>query len=215
MLMNKLNYIFLVLSIFIFGHFSAQTQSFIIAYSCSPTEEFGFAPAGLEVISHGGQFKITERSESGKTQSFLLLGPVLGSVNQFTFFGTEVALTGPLPKSMQVIPSNSEHSPNTTPKELSGVQCSPCGMSNWCAPSLGPAPNGWPGSSMPLEATIEYGNISYRIIATSIERLSDNDFRRSGNYINTFAIDNGRTVVDAQGFVELFQLSPPTDVIRY
>jgi hypothetical protein len=213
--MNKLNALFLVLSIFIFGDFSAQTPSFLITYSCSPTEEFGFAPAGLEVISHGGQFKITEKSESGKTQSFLLLGPILGSVNQFTFFGTEVALTGPLPKAVQGLPSSSERGANTSQKELAGVLCSPCGVNNWCAPSLGPPPNGWPGSSMPLETTIAYGNISYRINVTSIERLSDNDFRRSGNHHNAFAIDNDRTVVDSREFVELFQLSPPSDVIRY
>jgi len=213
--MNTLDTLFLVLSIFIFGAFSAQTPSSLITYSCSPTEEFGFAPAGLEVISHGGQFKITEKSESGKTQSFLLLGPILGSVNQFTFFGTEVALTGPLPKAVQEIPSGSELDTNTSQKELAGVLCSPCGVNNWCAPSLGAAPNGWPGSSMPLEATITYGNISYRIIVTSIERLTDNDFRRNGSHHNAFAIDNERSVVDAQEFVELFQLSPPSDVIRY
>ncbi len=213
--MNKPNALFLVLSIFITGAFSAQTPSFLITYSCSPTEEFGFAPAGLEVISHRGQFKITEKSESGKTQSFLLLGPILGSVNQFTFFGTEVALTGPLPKAVQETPSPAERGANTVPKELAGVLCAPCGVNDWCAPSLGAAPNGWPGSSMPLEATITYGNISYRIIATSIERLTDNDFRRSGNHHNVFAIDNERRVVDAREFVELFQLSPPSDVIRY
>jgi hypothetical protein len=213
--MNKQNALFLVFSICIFGAFSAQTPSFLITYSCSPTEEFGFAPAGLEVISHGGQFKITEKSESGKTQSFLLLGPILGSVNQFTFFGTEVALTGPLPKAVQEITPPSERGANTAPKELAGVQCSPCGVNDWCAPSLGDAPNGWPGSSMPLEATIAYGNISYRIVVTSIERLTDNDFRRKGNYHNVFAIDNERSVVDAREFVELFQLSPPSDVIRY
>ena len=167
------------------------------------------------MISHGGQFKITEKSESGKTQSFLLLGPILGSVNQFTFFGTEVALTGPLPKAVQEIPSPSERDANTDPKELAGVLCEPCGVNNWCAPSLGAAPNGWPGSSMPLEATIAYGNISYRIIVTSIERLTDNDFRRNGNHHKAFAIDNERSVVDAREFVELFQLSPPSDVIRY
>ncbi|MDG2311550.1 MAG: hypothetical protein P8L64_04080, partial [Flavobacteriales bacterium] len=73
--MNTLNTVFLVLSFFIWEAFSAQTPSSHISYSCSPSEEFGFAPADLEVISHGGQFKITEKSESGKTQSFLLLGP--------------------------------------------------------------------------------------------------------------------------------------------
>ena len=213
--MKTLNTLFLLLSIFMFGTFSAQTSSFRITYSCSPTEEFGFAPAGLEVITHGGQFKITEKSESGKTQSFLLLGPLLGSVNQFTFFGTEVALTGPLPKAVQETPSPPKHVANTGPKELAGVKCEPCGLNNWCAPSLGAAPSGWPGSSMPLESTITYGNISYRIIVTSIERLTDNDFRRNGNYHNVFAIDNERTVVDAREFVELFQLSPPSDVIRY
>ena len=213
--MNTLNTVFLVLSIFIWGALSAQTPSSLITYSCSPTEEFGFAPAGLEVISHGGQFKITEKSESGKTQSFLLLGPLLGSVNQFTFFGTEVALTGPLPKVVQETPSPSEGVANTGSKEPAGVLCAPCGENNWCAPSLGAAPNGWPGSSMPLEATITYGNISYRIIAASIERLTDTDFRRTGNHHNVFAIDKERTVVDAREFVELFQLSPPSDVIRY
>lgn len=213
--MNTLHTLFLVLSLSMFGAFSAQTPSALITYSCSPTEEFGFAPAGLEVISHSGQFKITEKSESGKTQSFLLLGPLLGSVNQFTFFGTEVALTGPLPKPAQEIPTPSNRVANTGSKELAGVLCEPCGLNTWCAPSLGDAPNGWPGSSMPLEATITYGNISYRIIVTSIERLTDNDFRRNGNYHNTFAIDNERTVVDAREFVELFQLSPPSDVIRY
>ena len=213
--MNKQNALFLVFSICIFGAFSAQTPSFLITYSCSPTEEFGFAPAGLDVISHGGQFKITEKSESGKTQSFLLLGTILGSVNQFTFFGTEVALTGPLPKEIQEITPPSERGANTDPKELAGVLCAPCGVTDWCAPSLGDAPNGWPGSSMPLEATIAYGNISYRIVVTSIERLTDNDFRRKGNYHKAFAIDSERTVVDAREFVELFQLSPPSDVIRY
>ena len=213
--MNKQNALFLVFSICVFGAFSAQTPSFLITYSCSPTDEFGFAPAGLEVISHGGQFKITEKSESGKTQSFLLLGPILGSVNQFTFFGTEVALTGPLPKAVQEITPPSERGANTDPKKLAGVLCAPCGVNDWCAPSLGDAPNGWPGSSMPLEATIAYGNISYRIVVMSIERLTDNDFRRKGNYHKAFAIDSERTVVDAREFVELFQLSPPSDVIRY
>ena len=213
--MNTLNTVFLVLSLFIWGAFSAQTSSSHIIYSCSPSEEFGFAPADLDVISHGGQFKIIEKSESGKTQSFLLLGPLLGSVNQFTFFGTEVALTGPLPKVMQESPPPSERVANTGLKELAGVQCTPCGVNNWCAPSLGAAPNGWPGSSMPLEATITYSNISYRIIATSIEILTDKDFRRNGKYYNAFAIDSERTVVDAREFVELFQLSPPSEVVRY
>lgn len=213
--MNTLNTVFLVLSFFIWGAFSAQTPSSHISYSCSPSEEFGFAPADLEVISHGGQFKITEKSESGKTQSFLLLGPLLGSVNQFTFFGTEVALTGPLPKVAQETPTPTKRIANAGLKELAGVQCEPCGLHNWCAPSLGAAPNGWPGSSMPLDATITYSNISYRIIATSIEILTDNDFRRNGKYYNVFAIDPERTVVDAREFVELFQLSPPSEVVRY
>jgi hypothetical protein len=211
--MNKRNYILFILSIFTFGTFSAQTHSYLISYSCSPSEEFGFAPASLEVISHDGQFKITEQSESGKTQSFLLLGSVLGSVNQFTFFGTEVALTGPLPKANQDIPSNSGL--DASPREIAGVLCSPCGMNNWCAPSLGPAPIGWPGNSMPLETTIVYGDISYRITATDIKRLTKKDFRRDGSHYKTFAIDTGRIVVNANGFVELFQLSPPSEVIRY
>ncbi len=211
--MKKLNYTLFILSIFIFGTYSSQTHSYLISYSCSPTEEFGFAPANLEVITHDGQFKITEQSESGKTQSFLLLGSALGSVNQFTFFGTEVALTGPLPKAKQDIPSTTEL--DAREKEIAGVFCAPCGIKNWCAPSLGPAPIGWPGSSMPLETTIVYGDISYRITATDITRLAKEDFRRNGMHYKAFAIDAGRTVVDAKGFVELFQLSPPSEVIRY
>lgn len=211
--MNKLNYILFILSIFIFGTYSSQTHSYLISYSCSPTEEFGFAPANLEVITHDGQFKITEQSEAGKTQSFLLLGSALGSVNQFTFFGTEVALIGPLPKANQDIPSSSEL--DESQRDIAGVLCSACGINNWCAPSLGPAPIGWSGSSMPLETTIVYGNISYRITATEVKRLTKEDFRRNGMYYKTFAIDTGRTVVDANGFVELFKLSPPSDVVRY
>ena len=211
--MNKLNYILFILSSFIFGTYSSQTHSYLISYSCSPTEEFGFAPANLEMITHDGQFKITEQSESGKTQSFLLLGSALGSVNQFTFFGTEVALTGPLPKAKQDIPSTTEL--DAREKEIAGVFCAPCGIENWCAPSLGPAPIGWPGSSMPLETTIVYGDISYRITATDITRLAKEDFRRNGKHYKTIAIDTGRTVVDANGFVELFQLSPPSEAIRY
>jgi hypothetical protein len=68
---------------------------------------------------------------------------------------------------------------------------------------------------MPLETTIVYGDISYRITATDIKRLTKKDFRRDGSHYKTFAIDTGRIVVNANGFVELFQLSPPSEVIRY
>ena len=68
---------------------------------------------------------------------------------------------------------------------------------------------------MPLEATVIYGDISYLVLATSVTILTDQDFRRSGSHHNTFKIEKGRTVVDAKGFVELFQLTPPADVIRY
>lgn len=208
--------IFITLSIALLSfNLSAQTPSFHISFSCTTTVENGFTPAKLEVISHAGQFKITEHSESGKIQSFLLLGDVLGSVNQFTFFGTEVALTGPMPEAKVDLSTNSELGINVGEREIAGVSCISCGGGDWCAPSLGESPSGWPGSSMPLETTIEYGETSYNIVATSIKILSAKDFRRGGPYSNTFAIDQGRKVVDARGFVELFQLTPPTDVIRY
>lgn len=194
---------------------SAQTTSFSISFSCIPTHENGFAPSKVEVISHSGSFKITEHSESGKTQSFLLLGELLGSVNQFTFFGTQIALAGPMPKVLEDIFTNSGVDNDAIYREIAGIRCVSCGENNWCAPSLGAPPAGWPGTSMPLEATINYGDISYLAVATSVTILSDKDFRRSGSYSRTFIIEKGRTVVDAKGFVELFQLSPPTDVIRY
>ena len=194
---------------------SAQTPSYSISFSCIPSHENGFVPSEVEVISHSGSFKITEHSESGKTQSFLLLGEAIGSVNQFTFFGTQVALTGPMPKASADSSANSELGQDTLEKEIAGIRCVSCGKNNWCASSLGAAPAGWPGTSMPLEATIKYGDISYLVVATSVTILTDKNFRRSGSHANTFNIEKGRTVVDAKGFVELFQLSPPTDVIRY
>ena len=194
---------------------SAQTPSFSIAFSCIPTHENGFAPSEVEVISHSGSFKINEHSESGKTQSFLLLGEAIGSVNQFTFFGTQVALTGPMPKASVYSPENSELDLHAREREIAGIRCVSCGNNNWCAPSLGTPPAGWPGTSMPLEATIKYGDISYLVIATSVTILTDQDFLRSGSHHNTFNIEKGRTVVDARGFVELFQLTPPADVVRY
>jgi hypothetical protein len=194
---------------------SAQTPSYSISFSCIPSHENGFAPSEVDVISHSGSFKITEHSESGKTQSFLLLGEAIGSVNQFTFFGTQVALTGPMPKALANLSSISVLGQDSIEKEIAGIRCVSCGKNNWCAPSLGAAPAGWPGTSMPLEATIKYGDISYLVTATSVTILTDKDFRRSGSYANTFNIEKGRTVVDAKGFVELFQLSPPADVIRY
>ena len=193
---------------------SAQTPSFLISFSCIPTHENGFAPSKVDVISHSGSFKITEHSESGKTQSFLLLGEAIGSVNQFTFFGTQVALTGPMPKASADSFSNSVLG-DTIKREIVGIRCVSCGENNWCANSLGAPPASWPGTSMPLDATINYGDISYRVVATSVTILSDKDFRRSGSHYQTFAIEKGRTIVDAKGFVELFQLSPPAEVIRY
>jgi hypothetical protein len=195
-------------------HLSAQSPSFLISFSCIPTHENGFAPSKVDVISHSGSFKITEHSESGKTQSFLLLGEAIGSVNQFTFFGTKVALTGPMPKASADSSSNSELG-DTMKREIAGILCVSCGENNWCANSLGAPPASWPGTSMPLEATINYGDISYRVVATSVTILSDKDFRRSGSHYQTFAIEKERTIVDAKGFVELFQLSPPEEVIRY
>ena len=195
-------------------NFSAQTPSFLISFSCIPTHENGFAPSKVDVISHSGSFKITEHSESGKTQSFLLLGEAIGSVNQFTFFGTQVALTGPMPKASADSFSNSVLG-DTIKREIVGIRCVSCGENNWCANSLGAPPASWPGTSMPLDATINYGDISYRVVATSVTILSDKDFRRSGSHYQTFAIEKGRTIVDAKGFVELFQLSPPAEVIRY
>tara|TARA_B100000780_G_scaffold277362_1_gene247868 strand:+ start:1370 stop:1987 length:618 start_codon:yes stop_codon:yes gene_type:complete len=194
---------------------AAQITSFSISFSCVPSHENGFSPSKVEVISHAGTFKITEHSESGKTQSFLLLGETLGSVNQFTFFGTQVALTGPMPKLLEENPNNSKLIIDSGEREIAGMRCISCGENNWCSPSLGPPPAGWPGTNMPLEANIKYGDTSYRVLATSVTTLTDNDFRRSGEYANAFKINKGRTVVDARGFVELFQLSPPTDVIRY
>ena len=194
---------------------SAQPPSFSISFSCVPTYENGFAPSEVEVISHSGSFRISEHSESGKTQSFLLLGEAIGSVNQFTFFGTQVALTGPMPEAASDSPTSSELGLDSIEKEIAGIRCVSCGINNWCAPSLGMPPAGWPGTSMPLEATIKYGDISYLVIATSVTILTDQDFLRSGSHHNTFNIEKGRTVVDARGFVELFQLTPPADVIRY
>lgn len=193
---------------------SAQTPSFLISFSCIPTHENGFAPSKVDVISHSGSFKITEYSESGKTQSFLLLGEAIGSVNQFTFFGTQIALTGPMPKASAESSSKSELD-DTIKREIAGILCVSCGENNWCANSLGAPPASWPGTSMPLEATINYGDISYRVVATSVTILTDKDFRQSGSHYQTFAIEKGRTIVDAKGFVELFQLSPPAEVIRY
>ena len=194
---------------------SAQTPSFSIAFSCTPTHENGFAPSEVEVLSHSGSFKITEHSESGKTQSFLLLGEAVGSVNQFTFFGTQVALTGPMPEALADSSPDSGLDLDAREREIAGISCVSCGNSNWCAPSLGMPPAGWPGTSMPLEATIKYGDISYLVIASSVTILTDQDFLRNGSHHNTFKIEKGRTVVDARGFVELFQLTPPADVIRY
>ena len=193
---------------------SAQTPSFLISFSCIPTHENRFAPSKVDVISHSGSFKITEHSESGKSQSFLLLGEAIGSVNQFTFFGTQVALTGPMPKASADSFSNLVLG-DTIKREIAGIRCVSCGENNWCANSLGAPPASWPGTSMPLDATINYGDISYRVVATSVTILSDKDFRRSGSHYQTFAIEKGRTIVDAKGFVELFQLSPPAEVIRY
>jgi len=207
--------IFIFITVCFALNLCAQTPSFSIAYTCIPTHENGFAPSKVEVISHFGSFKITEHSESGKTQSFLLLGDAIGSVNQFTFFGTQVALTGPMPKASTDSSTDLGWFSDTVMKEIAGIRCFSCGNSNWCAPSLGMSPAGWPGTSMPLEATINYGDISYFVVATTVTILTDQDFRRSGSHHNTFNIEKGRTVVDARGFVELFQLTPPADVIRY
>jgi hypothetical protein len=53
------------------------------------------------------------------------------------------------------------------------------------------------------------------IIATSVLQLDPKEFRRNATYGDSFIIDKDRTIVDAKGFVELFQLTPPTDAIRY
>ena len=206
---------FMVVAVLFTVEIAAQITSFSISFSCVPSHENGFSPSKVEVISHAGTFKITEHSETGKTQSFLLLGEAIGSVNQFTFFGTQVALTGPMPKASVYSPENSELDLDAREREIAGIRCVSCGNNNWCAPSLGTPPAGWPGTSMPLEATIKYGDISYLVIATSVTILTDQDFLRSGSHHNTFNIEKGRTVVDARGFVELFQLTPPADVIRY
>ena len=207
--------IFIFITVCFALNLCAQTPSFSIAYTCIPTHENGFAPSKVEVISHFGSFKITEHSESGKTQSFLLLGDAIGSVNQFTFFGTQVALTGPMPEVSADSSTDSELGLDAIEREIAGIRCVSCGKDNWCAPSLGMPPAGWPGTSMPLEATIKYGDISYLVIATTVTILTDKDFQRSGSHHKTFNIEKGRTVVDATGFVELFQLTPPADVIRY
>jgi hypothetical protein len=223
--MIKTRHIFFALAINIsllsFNSLSAQTDqssasfSGVITYSCEPIKKNGFAPFEVIVVTHNGQFRITESSESGKSQSFLLLGSAQGSVNQFTFFGTEIALTGPLPNATLDSPSNPEIGISSTPQIIAGTSCIPCGGNNWCAPSLGLAPAGWPGSSLPLKATIIYGEVSYMIIATSVLQLDPKEFRRNATYGDSFIIDKDRTIVDAKGFVELFQLTPPTDAIRY
>ncbi|PCJ80085.1 MAG: hypothetical protein COA49_10035 [Bacteroidetes bacterium] len=204
-----------------FNNLSAQTDqshppfSGVITYSCEPVEEEGFAPFEVKVVTHGGQFRITESSESGKSQTFLLLGAAQGSVNQFTFFGTDIALTGPLPKSSIDSQYNSELVSSSNSQIIAGISCIPCGGNNWCAPSLGPSPAGWPGSSLPLIATIIYGDVSYIITATSVVELDPKEFRHNASYGDSFKIDKGRIVVDSKGFVELFQLTPPNEAIRY
>ena len=120
-----------------------------------------------------------------------------------------------MPKASADSSTNSVFGQDAIEREIAGIRCVSCGKNNWCAPSLGAAPACWPGTSMPLEATIKYGDISYLVVATSVTILTDKDFRRSGSHANTFNIEKGRTVVDAKGFVELFLLSPPADVIRY